>query len=293
MDNPQLKDLFAKGKKPILYEINPPKGVVFSTIDTILDSLRGRVDVYLVPEYPSANMRIDPIFLASYLENKGESTIYEISSAHRNAISFQGCILGAYTLGLKTILLSNGIHPKFGDHPQAKDVSDLDMDGMVDAILAMREGRDLMGHEMEGKIDVYVGVRVHYRTITEEAMVLELKKIESWIEKGISFFITPIVFYDKHYIPFAKKVRGMGGKVIPSITLLKSAGMARFINKHLEGVEVPDSFINEILRAPDKVKTACEIAKKVWDSIGEDGDGLMIVPYGWDMKVPLLLDYLS
>ena len=287
-----LKELFSQAKRPILYEITPPKGVDLSSVDAIVDSIRGRISAYVVPEYPSAVMRMDPVFLAKYLEDKGERAVYEVTSAHRNSIAFQGTILGAYVFGLENILLSQGVNPKLGDHPQAKEVSDLDRDGMVEAVLSLRRGKDLTGHELDGSLDLYVGMRVHYRTVTEEAMTLELKKIEEWISKGVSFFITPIVFNERHYKPFSRKVREMGGRMVPSITLLKSAGMARFINRHIEGVEVPDVFINEIMRAPDKVKTACDIAKKVWDSIGDESDGMMIVPYGWDTKVPMLLDIL-
>ncbi len=288
-----LKDAIQKGAKPIVCEVTPPKGSNLSLIDSLVDSLRGRVSSFLVPEFPSAVMRMSSIFLAELLRRKGLDAIYEISPAHRNSIAFQGDIIGASAIGLSEVLLSNGVSPKLGDHPQAKEVFELDRDSMVEALFSLKEGRDLVGHELDGKIDVYVGIRVHYRVLTEEAMTLELKRVERWIEKGVSFFVTPIVFNEKHFIPFAEKVRGMGGRVVPSLTLLKSAGMARFINRHLEGVEVPEVFIREIMKAPDKPKAACEIAKKVYEAIYDYSDAFVIVPYGWDSRVPLLLDYLS
>jgi len=77
---------------------------------------------------------------------------------------------------------------------------------------------------------------------------------------------------------------------LAGIVLLKSAGMAKYMNKNVAGVFVPDNLIKEMEEAKDKVAKSVEIAARLIKELKPMCQGIHIMPIGWDKKVPLVLD---
>lgn len=71
---------------------------------------------------------------------------------------------------------------------------------------------------------------------------------------------------------------------------MKSAGMARFMNKNVAGVSVPDNLIKEMEETKDKVAQSVDIASRLIKELKPLCQGIHIMPIGWDLKVPLVLD---
>jgi methylenetetrahydrofolate reductase (NADPH) len=71
---------------------------------------------------------------------------------------------------------------------------------------------------------------------------------------------------------------------------LKSAGMARYINKHVEGVVVPEAIIERLMKAPDKIMASIEIAAEIIKGIKGMCQGVSIISMGWEDKAPAILD---
>jgi 5,10-methylenetetrahydrofolate reductase len=78
--------------------------------------------------------------------------------------------------------------------------------------------------------------------------------------------------------------------VMAGIVLLKSAGMARYMNKNVAGVFVPDALIKEMEETNDKTAKSVEIAARLIKELKPMCQGIHIMPIGWDKKVPLVLD---
>jgi 5,10-methylenetetrahydrofolate reductase len=74
------------------------------------------------------------------------------------------------------------------------------------------------------------------------------------------------------------------------IVLLKSAGMARFMNKNVAGVHVPDDLIQEMDEAEDKAKKSIEIAARLIKDMKSMCQGVHIMAIGWERKVPEVLN---
>ncbi|MFA6384361.1 MAG: 5,10-methylenetetrahydrofolate reductase, partial [Candidatus Omnitrophota bacterium] len=70
----------------------------------------------------------------------------------------------------------------------------------------------------------------------------------------------------------------------------KSAGMAKFMNKNVAGVFVPDSLIKEMEGTKDKVGQSVAIAVRLIKELKSMCQGVHIMPIGWDTVVPRVLE---
>ena len=78
--------------------------------------------------------------------------------------------------------------------------------------------------------------------------------------------------------------------VIPTVMLLKSAGMARYIDRNVKGISVPAEMIRGIQKAPDKVKACIRIAGETVARIKDLGmAGVMLSTLGWEDRLPKIL----
>ena len=82
----------------------------------------------------------------------------------------------------------------------------------------------------------------------------------------------------------------MHKQVFASIVLLKSLGMARYIARNVGHTHIPDSLIERIQSAPDKVKACLEIAGETTRALKQAGfAGVMLATIGWEDKLPEIL----
>jgi 5,10-methylenetetrahydrofolate reductase len=118
----------------------------------------------------------------------------------------------------------------------------------------------------------------------------EIIKMEKKIDAGAQFFQTQAVYDIDQYKRFLDATRHLKTKVLAGIVLLKSAGMAKFMNKNVAGVFVPENLIKEIEETKDKGAKSVEIAARLIKELKPLCNGIHIMPIGWDKKVPLVLE---
>src|SRR4030066_1873301 len=131
--------------------------------------------------------------------------------------------------------------------------------GLLSATKRLQEGYDLVGNDLQGKPQFCVGTLIN-AAAKGHALDLEVMDMEKKIRLGVEFFLTHSIYDVSLFEPFIKKVTHFKVPIIVGITLLKSVGMARYINKHVEGASIPDSFIDQLMKASDKQKASIEIA---------------------------------
>ena len=79
----------------------------------------------------------------------GVEPVMQLTCRDRNRLALQSDLLAAAAVGIPNVLLMTGDHPKFGDHPDAKPVFDLDSVQLLWAARMMRdEGRLLSGRAL-------------------------------------------------------------------------------------------------------------------------------------------------
>jgi methylenetetrahydrofolate reductase (NADPH) len=117
--------------------------------------------------------------------------------------------------------------------------------------------------------------------------------MEKKVGLGVEFFVTSSVYDLKQLKAFMQQAKTFGIPVIAGLMVLKSAGMARYINKHVEGVVIPEEIIERLMKAPDKLLAAIEIAAETIRGIKGLCQGVSIISMGWEDKVPAILDAIE
>jgi 5,10-methylenetetrahydrofolate reductase len=199
-------------------------------------------------------------------------------------------LLSAWVLGIENVLSITGDLPQLGDQPQAKPVYDIDSVQLLWVISRLNEGFDMVGNELQGKTDFFTGAVVNPGADTEASFELQLIKMEQKLNRGAKFFQTQAIFDVGAFEKFMKRVEGLKVPILAGIIPLKSAGMARFMNKNVSGISVPDEMIDRMAKAEDKTQTGIEIAAGLMKDLKGMCQGVHIMPIGWEKKVPAMLD---
>ncbi|MGA1845048.1 MAG: methylenetetrahydrofolate reductase [bacterium] len=284
-----LKEALTSGKFTVTAEVGPLKGTDTAEILESAELLRGKVDGANVTDQQSAVMRLGSLAVSSLLVKEGLDPIFQMTCRDRNRIAMQSDLLSAHLSGIKNVLAITGDFPTFGDHPDAKDVYDLDSVQLVATIAKMNEGYDVSGNELKGKTDFFVGGVVTPIMDTEEAVELQIIKMEKKIKAGARFFQTQAVYDVDIFAKFMKRVKGFGVPVLAGVIPLKSAGMAKYMNKNVAGVFVPDRLIDEMTKAEDKTATGLGMAARLINDLKGLCQGVHIMAIGWEKKVPEIL----
>lgn len=285
-----LKPLLEARKFVITAEVGPLKGTDTTEIREVAQLLQGRVDAANVTDQQSSVMRLGSLATCHLLKEEGLDPVFQVTCRDRNRLALQSDLLSAWVLGIENVLAITGDLPTLGDHPQAKPVYDLDSVQLLWAIKRLNEGYDMVGNELKGKPDFFTGAVVNPGADTEAAFELQLIKMEKKIEFGAKFFQTQAIFNVDTLAKFMKRVEGFNIPVLAGIIPLKSAGMARFMNKNVAGVSVPEELIDLMSKTEDKVRTGIEIAANIIKELKGMCQGVHIMPIGWEKRVPAILD---
>lgn len=282
-----LKEKLSAGKFLIIVELQPPKGRDISQLMKHAEHLRSRVDAFSVPDLPNAIMRVSSLSVCTLLKREGIDPIFNLSCLHRNRLALQSDLLGASALGIENILIVRGEEPSLGDHYEAKSVLDLDLLGLLQATKQLREGQDLAGNALTGKPAFTLGTQVRLQSLDQE---IDLDDVQKKVGFNVDFFLSNFIFDATLFHRVAEGMRPFNVPLIAGITLLKSAGMARYLSKHVEGTFIPEAMIDRLMKASDKQKMSVELAGNLIQSIRPFCQGIYLSSLGWESQIPAVLD---
>jgi 5,10-methylenetetrahydrofolate reductase len=286
----RLKRKFDAGEFAILAEMEPPKGVDVSRMVTNATRVKGRVDAFLVPEMSNAVMRMSALGGSMILQEKGLETVMQVCCRDRNRIALQADLLAAHACGVRNIMAVTGEDPSFGDHHQARSVYDIDLLELLQVARALQDGKDLAGIELSGAPEFLIGATIDAGAKGKSAEILA-DELHQKIDAGAQFFITPPLFEISAIEAFLKKTDLKSTKIIPTVLLLKSVGMARYIERNVANVFIPDTLIDRIQKSPEKVRECILVASETITTLKKEGfGGALISTLGWEDKLPEVLD---
>jgi 5,10-methylenetetrahydrofolate reductase len=290
MGSSKFQEALQSGKFVVTAEAGPLKGTSTTELEEIAHALRGKVDAVNVTDQQSSVMRLGSMATCHLLIDWGVETVFQMTCRDRNRIALQSDLLSAHVLGISNCLALTGDLPSLGDHRQAKPVYDLDSVQLLWAIKSLNEGHDIAGNELKGKTNFFAGAVVNPGADTEAAYEMQIMKMQKKIEAGAKFFQTQAVFDPTAFAKFMKRVEQFKVPVLAGIIPLKSAGMARFMNKNVAGVFVPEPFITKMTEAENKVKTSIEIAANLIKELKGICQGVHIMAIGWEKRVPEIIE---
>jgi len=285
----QLKKLLDSKKFAVLAEMEPPKGV--DVKDMVANALlvKGKVDAFVLPEMSNAVMRMSSLGAAMVLKQKALEVVIQMNCRDRNRLALQADLLAAHACGIHNIMAVGGEEPSVGDHHEAKAVDDIDLLQLLQTIQKMQAGRDMAGIELEGNPEFLVGSTAN-AGLGAEALEPELEALALKKAAGARFFVLPPVFDLAAIEPFLQKVDLSTTHLIPTVLLLKSVGMARYIQRHLSHVAVSDSLVSRLQKASDKERECINVAAETAGELKRRGfSGVLFSTLGWEHKLPEIL----
>ncbi len=283
----KLRDAFKSEKFVVTAEIGPAKGTDITEFMHNADLLKGKVDAVNCTDQQSAVMRLGSLAACLLLKEKGIQPILQMTCRDRNRISLQSELLSAAVMGIENVLCLTGDDVTLGDHPHAKPVFDLDSVSLLYAARQLESGKDLAGKELRGIPEFFLGACT---TPGADPIGPQMIKLEKKVRSGAEFIQTQAVYEPDKFATFMKQAGQFGIPIMVGIVLLKSAAMARFMNKNVAGINVPDKLINEMDKAEDRAKKGVEIAARLISEMKSMCQGVHIMAIGMEHKVPEIIE---
>ena len=286
----RITELFDNGQFVVTAEVGPPKGIHVDHLVEEAKTYLSGITAVNVTDNQSSVMRMGSLPACVALKNAGLTPILQLTCRDRNRIALQSELLGAAMLGIENILCLTGDHTKMGDHPGAKPVFDLDSVSLLHTACQLEKGVDLGGQELVGEPPKFAKGAVV--SPCSDSVDAQLAKMERKVMAGAEYFQTQAVFDSEKFISFMEQAKQFGKPVQLGVIIPKSAGMAKFMNKNVAGVHVPQWMIDELAADKEKAKlgiTGVELAAKVIKECRPYCQGLHIMALGWEAKVPELL----
>ena len=266
----RLQEILSNGEFAVTAECGPPRGANPEVIRKKGELLKGWVDAVNVTDNQTAIVRMSSIAACAHLLQMGLEPVMQMVTRDRNRIALQSDIMGAYSLGIKNILCLSGDHQSFGSQPDALNVFDIDSMNLIRTVQTMREdGKDMSGFELNAPPSMFIGAAANPFADPFEYRVIRLAKK---IDAGADFIQTQCIYNMDRFKEWMKMAReeGLTEKVhiLGGVTPLKSAGMAKFMNNKVAGMDVPEALIDRIAGVP-KEKAVEEGLKICLETIAE------------------------
>jgi len=285
-----FKEAFEQKDFVITAEVGPPKGTNIEELLEHIDLLKDKVDGLNVTDNQTSVMRISSLAICRLILDHGGEPILQLTCRDRNRLALQSELLSAWVLDVKNVLCLTGDFISAGDHPQAKPVFDLDSVQLLQAVGLLNNASDLAGNEMLGGTDLFAGA-----VVTPEADPIEpqMLKYHKKIAAGAKFIQTQAIYDIDNFRRFMENARHEGVKIMAGIVLLTNAGMARYMNKNVPGIFVPDDLVKELVDAPKgkKLDAGIRIAGRMIKQLRDEKicDGVHIMAIGKEGVVPDIL----
>jgi len=287
-----LEKILKAGHFAFTGELGPPRGTSAEEVRKKAAHLKGKVDAVNITDNQTAVVRMASWAACIILIQEGLEPNYQMVCRDRNRLAMQADILGAYTHGIRNMLCLSGDHCKFGDHPHAKGVFDIDSMQLIQMVKKMRdEGKFLSGSEIEEPPKIFIGAAANPFADPFEWRVHRLAKK---IRAGVDFIQTQCIYNMEKFQEWIKQANDMGLTekvyILAGVTPMKGVGMARYMKNNVPGMDVPDEIINRLKgvdkkkQADEGIKIACEQIEEFKEMKGVSGVHLMAIE--WEHRVP-------
>ncbi len=292
----RLEKVLAQGHFAVTAEMGPPKSADGSLIAAKAKLLAGNIDAANITDNQTAIVRMSSIAAGLLALREGLEPIIQITCRDRNRIAIQSDVLGAFALGVRNILCLTGDHQKFGNHPTAKNVFDIDSVQLIGMLACMRDQKKFAcGDEIRNSKKAPVvepriligGAENPFGDPLEFRAIRLAKKVNA----GVDFIQTQCIYDMERFEEFMRQVRSRGlhekVKILAGLTPLKSVGMAKYMRDSVAGLSVPDSLMKRMEAAADKpaegIRICIEQIEKLRSIPGVAGVHIMAIE--WEEKV--------
>ncbi|MBM4423173.1 MAG: methylenetetrahydrofolate reductase [Chloroflexi bacterium] len=244
-----LEKILRAGHFAVTAELGPPKNADAEVIRKKAALLKGCVEAANITDNQTAIVRMSSIGAGALALREGLEPVMQMTCRDRNRLGMQGDLLGAYALGLRNILCLTGDHQTFGNHPQAKNVHDMDSVQLVQMVVGLRDkGCFQCGEEIKGVVPrFFVGAAENPFGDPFEFRPLRLGKKA---KAGADFIQTQMIYNVPKFREFMKRVVDLGVHkqtyILAGVGPLKTPGAAKYMRDQVPGMDVPDEIVERM-----------------------------------------------
>ncbi len=284
-----LKDALKKKKFVVTSEVQAPIDEEPEELVKNLSLVRGRVDGVTVSEVEIEGVVGDTIKTCEILQENRFKAIYQTTTREKNRLQLQKDLISAHEAGVENLLVFTEDYRITGDSLQEMMFFHVDSGKLQSVLEHIREGRTVEGEDLPFKADFVVGSGVE-SAWGKNVPDLEMKEMEEMTKIGTGYFLTTPIFDLERFEKFMNQVQTFGVPVIAEVMILRTAGMARFLNRHLKSGMVPERLIQQLAKAPDKQNASIEIFADIVGGLKHICQGVHIITIGGEDKLKYYLD---
>jgi methylenetetrahydrofolate reductase (NADPH) len=287
-----LEKVLKAGHFAFTGECGPPKGANVEHLREKIRHLKGIVDAVNVTDNQTAVVRMSSWAASTIMIQEGVEPNFQMVCRDRNRLAIMSDILGVYAMGIRNMLCLSGDHQRFGNHPEAKNVYDIDSMQLIALVKKMRdEGKFMNDEEIDVPPRLFIGAASNPFADPFEYRIYRLAKK---ISAGADFIQTQCIYNMDKFKAFMKMAVDMGLHekcfILAGVTPMKSVGMAQYMAKMVPGMDVPEPLIKR-LRGADKGKVAEEGIRFALEQIEEFKEmegvaGVHFMAIEWEHRVP-------
>jgi len=284
-----LKDASKKKKFVVTSEVQAPIDEEPEELVKNLSLVRGRVDGVTVSEVEIDGVVGDTIKTCEILQENRFKSIYQTTTREKNRLQLEKDLISAHEAGVENLLVFTEDYRITGDSLQEMMFFHVDSGKLQSVLEHIREGRTVEGEDLPFKADFVVGSGVE-SAWGKNVPDLEMKEMEEMTKIGTGYFLTTPIFDLERFEKFINQVQTFGVPVIAEVMILRTAGMARFLNRHLKSGMVPERLIQQLAKAPDKQNASIEIFADIVGGLKHICQGIHIITIGGEDKLKYYLD---
>jgi methylenetetrahydrofolate reductase (NADPH) len=285
-----LQRRLAAGQVVVTGEIAPPKGANRQSLETLAEGIRDYVDAINLTDNQRGVARMSALGAGVILQQLGIETIVQMTCQHRNRVALQADALSGAALGIRNFLCMTGDHPRIGDHPDAKNVLDLNSFQLIRTLRTLRDaGTFQSGTPLKQAPAFFIGGVANPNV--ERAARLEKK-----IEAGAEFIQTQLVFDTGRFRQWMADVRAAGlhqrAAILAGVMVLRRPKSALYLRDHLPGTLMPEAVIDRMQAAADSEAEGIALAAElVNDLLSVEGvAGVHIMSVDWTRSFPRIIE---
>jgi 5,10-methylenetetrahydrofolate reductase len=292
-DKSSLQRILEAGIFSVTAEIGPPMSVDGDFVKKKAQSLKGIIDAANITDNQTAIVRMSSIAASCLALGEGVEPVVQMTCRDRNRIAIQSDLLGAYALGVRNVLCLSGDHQSFGNHPESKNVFDIDSVQLIQALRRMKEESVFMcGKTTKKPARFFIGATANPFADPGE---LQLIRLHKKIGAGAEFIQTQAIYDVEMFDRWMEKVRNAGlhkkAYILAGILANKSLRSVE-MTAQVAGMRIPGNIAERMAKAGNQEEEGISIALDLIRDIRkiEGVSGIHIMAVGWESVVPLIVE---
>ena len=285
----KLKEALERKRFVVTSEIQPPVDEEPEDVIRKLGKIRGRIDGIAVSELDIEGVVADSVRTCELLKKSDFDAIYQTTTRGKNRLQIQKDLIRAHETGVENLLVFTEDYRITGDSLQEMMFFHVDSGKLASVLEHLKDGCTVDGKDLPFKTTFTLGSGIESKW-GKNVPDLEMKEMEEMARRGAGFFLSTPVFDVSLFEKFMQQVKGFGIPVIAEVMILRTAGMAQFLNRHFKSGLVPDRYIKTLAAAPEKLKASIDIFTEIVSGLKEFCDGIHIITIGAEDKLGYYMD---